>query len=236
VPRRRGIPSDRLVCAEESQLSPQPPIDHQGLAPPTHFAYYNGRSLEYKEPTIRVVGPAAPIVRFNFVGSIIYDGKKTPQNLHILMNVAEAGQHCKLLSRAATSSEHGASYGWTRLGCSIRSQPPFAAPPWSTSSPAIGMGAVNPLQHGPSNRLARAADRGLRGISAQAESSRRRSDREMGVDPVCGCCARTLRRTGQATAAQRARVANSFRGLAGESLASVLALPIRPGFAWRHAH
>ena len=60
-------------------------------------------SLEYKDPTIRVVGPAA-IVRFNWVGEseAIADGKKSSTNLHILMNWQKQGADWKLLSRAAT--------------------------------------------------------------------------------------------------------------------------------------
>jgi len=44
-------------------------------------AKYKWTSLEYKNPTIRIVGPAA-IVRFNFVGEQEFtaDGKKVPQN------------------------------------------------------------------------------------------------------------------------------------------------------------
>jgi hypothetical protein len=65
-------------------------------------ANYKWTSLDYKDPTIRVVGPAA-IVRFNFVGEQEFtDGKKTPQNLHILMNWQKQGNDWKLLSRAAT--------------------------------------------------------------------------------------------------------------------------------------
>lgn len=65
-------------------------------------AKYKWTSLEYKDPTVRVVGPAA-IVRFNFVGEQEFtDGKKTPQNLHILMNWQKQGSDWKLLSRAAT--------------------------------------------------------------------------------------------------------------------------------------
>ena len=68
----------------------------------TAKANYKWTALEYKDPTIRVVGPTA-IVRFTFVGEQEFnDGKKTPQNLHILMNwqkqaggleVAVAGSH-----------------------------------------------------------------------------------------------------------------------------------------------
>ena len=66
-------------------------------------ANYKWTSLDYKDPTIRVVGPAA-IVRFTFVGEQEFnDGKKTPQNLHILMNWQKQGSDWKLLSRAATN-------------------------------------------------------------------------------------------------------------------------------------
>lgn len=66
-------------------------------------AKYKWTSLEYKNPTIRIVGPAA-IVRFNFVGEQEFaaDGKKVPQNLHILMNWQKQGSDWKLLSRSAT--------------------------------------------------------------------------------------------------------------------------------------
>ena len=65
-------------------------------------ANYKWTTLEYKDPTIKVVGPAA-IVRFNFVGEQEFtDGKKTPQNLAILMNWQKQGSDWKLLSRAAT--------------------------------------------------------------------------------------------------------------------------------------
>ena len=65
-------------------------------------ANYKWTSLEYKDPTNRVVGPAA-IVRITFFGEQEFtDGKKTPQNLHILMNWQKQGSDWKLLSRAAT--------------------------------------------------------------------------------------------------------------------------------------
>ena len=65
-------------------------------------ANYKWTSLEYKNPTVRVVGPAA-IVRFNFVGEQEFnDGKKASQNLHILMNWQKQGNEWKLLSRSAT--------------------------------------------------------------------------------------------------------------------------------------
>ena len=68
----------------------------------TAKANYKWTSLEYKDPTIRIVGPNA-IVRFTFVGEQEFnDGKKTPQNLHILMNWQKQGNDWKLLSRAAT--------------------------------------------------------------------------------------------------------------------------------------
>jgi hypothetical protein len=60
-------------------------------------------SLEYKDPQIRVVGPAA-IVRFRWVseGQSVADGKKTSNNLHILMNWQKQGADWKLLTRAST--------------------------------------------------------------------------------------------------------------------------------------
>ena len=59
--------------------------------------------LEYKDPQIRVVGPAA-IVRFHWVGQSesIADGKKSDTNLHILMNWQKQGSDWKLLTRAST--------------------------------------------------------------------------------------------------------------------------------------
>jgi hypothetical protein len=60
-------------------------------------------SLEYKDPQVRVVGPAA-IVRFHWVAEseVIADGKKNNTNLHILMNWQKQGNDWKLLSRAST--------------------------------------------------------------------------------------------------------------------------------------
>jgi ketosteroid isomerase-like protein len=60
-------------------------------------------SLEYKDPKIRVVGPAA-IVRFHWLGEAeaVADGKKSSTNLHILMNWQKQGADWKLLSRSAT--------------------------------------------------------------------------------------------------------------------------------------
>ncbi len=59
-------------------------------------------SLEYRDVTIRVVGPAA-IVRFHWLGEQEYpDGKKSSTNLHILMNWLKQGSDWKLLSRGST--------------------------------------------------------------------------------------------------------------------------------------
>jgi len=60
-------------------------------------------SLEWKDPTIRVVGDVA-IVRFHWVGEseTIPDDKKSSTNLHILMNWQKQAGEWKLLSRAAT--------------------------------------------------------------------------------------------------------------------------------------
>ena len=60
-------------------------------------------SLEYQDPKITVVGPAA-IVRFHWVGEAqsVADGKKTATNLHILMNWQKQGADWKLLTRAST--------------------------------------------------------------------------------------------------------------------------------------
>jgi hypothetical protein len=50
------------------------------------------RTLEYREPKIRVVGPAA-IVRFHWVAESesVPDGEKSSTNLHILMNRQKQG-------------------------------------------------------------------------------------------------------------------------------------------------
>ena len=93
------------ICAEELSYSHSSgKIDTKAsLAAGVANADYKWTSLEYKDPTIRVVGPAA-IVRFNFVGEQEFkaDGKKVPQNLAILMNWQKQGADWKLLSRAAT--------------------------------------------------------------------------------------------------------------------------------------
>jgi Domain of unknown function (DUF4440) len=93
------------LCAEELSYSHSSAAidDKASLKAGVANAKYKWTSLEYKNPTIRVVGPAA-IVRFNFVGEQEFaaDGKKVPQNLHILMNWQKQGADWKLLSRAAT--------------------------------------------------------------------------------------------------------------------------------------
>jgi ketosteroid isomerase-like protein len=60
-------------------------------------------SLEYKDPTIRVVGDVA-IVRFHWIGEseAVADGKKSSTNLHILMNWQKQAGTWKLLTRAST--------------------------------------------------------------------------------------------------------------------------------------
>src|SRR5882724_27288 len=94
------------ICAEELSYSHSSGAvdDKARLAAGVANANYKWTSLEYKNPTIRVVGPAA-IVRFNFVGEQEFtaDGKKVPQNLHILMNWQKQGADWKLLSRSATA-------------------------------------------------------------------------------------------------------------------------------------
>jgi hypothetical protein len=93
------------VCAPELSYSHSSGAidDKASLSAGITKANYKWTTLEYKNPTIRVVGPAA-IVRFNFVGEQEFtaDGKKTPQNLHILMNWQKQGSDWKLLSRSAT--------------------------------------------------------------------------------------------------------------------------------------
>ena len=92
------------ICADELSYShSSAKIDTKAsLLDGIAKANYKWTTLEYKDPVIRVVGPAA-IVRFNFVGEQEFnDGKKTPQNLHILMNWQKQGNDWKLLSRAAT--------------------------------------------------------------------------------------------------------------------------------------
>ncbi len=93
-----------LCAAELSYSHSSGAVDDKGsLMAGVANAKYKWTSLEYRNPTIRIVGPAA-IVRFNFVGEQEFtaDGKKVPQNLHILMNWQKQGADWKLLSRAAT--------------------------------------------------------------------------------------------------------------------------------------
>ena len=59
------------------------------------------QSITYKDPTIRIVGPAA-IVRFHWMAEMMTDGKKVANSLHILMNWQKQGDEWKLLSRSAT--------------------------------------------------------------------------------------------------------------------------------------
>src|SRR5947207_13027439 len=69
------------LCAEELSYShSNAKIDTKAsLLDGIAKANYKWSSLEYKDPTIRVVGPTA-IVRFNFVGEQEFtDGKRTPQ-------------------------------------------------------------------------------------------------------------------------------------------------------------
>jgi hypothetical protein len=92
------------LCAEELSYSHSSgAVDTKAaLLDGVKNAKYKWTTLEYKNPTVRVVGPAA-IVRFNFVGEQEFtDGKKTPQNLAILMNWQKQGNDWKLLSRSAT--------------------------------------------------------------------------------------------------------------------------------------
>jgi ketosteroid isomerase-like protein len=60
-------------------------------------------SLEYKDPTIKVVGDAA-IVRFHWVAEsqTIADGTKSATSLAVLMTWVKRGGNWKLLNRAST--------------------------------------------------------------------------------------------------------------------------------------
>ena len=101
---RRQCRRARLASGRRAELQPfvGQLDDKAKLLDGVAKANYKWTSLEYKNPTVRVVGPAA-IVRFNFVGEQEFtDGKKTPQNLSILMNWQKQGSDWKLLSRAAT--------------------------------------------------------------------------------------------------------------------------------------
>ncbi len=60
-------------------------------------------SLDYKDPTIKVVGDAA-IVRFHWVGEseAVADGKHSSTSLAVLMTWQKRGGKWKLLDRAST--------------------------------------------------------------------------------------------------------------------------------------
>jgi hypothetical protein len=77
---------------------------------------YKFLSVEYRDPQIRVVGPAA-IVRFRLVSEYewIAEGKKSHVELHVLMNWQKQGTDWKLLSRAATAFESDPEVGRPRL-------------------------------------------------------------------------------------------------------------------------
>jgi len=66
---------------------------------------YKFLSIDYKDPTIKIVGPAA-IVRFHWLAEqeMAADGKKVSTDLYILMNWLKQGHDWKLLSRAATKA------------------------------------------------------------------------------------------------------------------------------------
>lgn len=94
------------LCADElsySHSSGKVETKQEFLAGATDFSKVKFVSIEYRDPKIAVVGPAA-IVRFNWVGEqeVLADGKKIPTNLHILMNWQKQGSDWKLLSRSAT--------------------------------------------------------------------------------------------------------------------------------------
>ena len=101
----RAVPSLDALCAPELSYSHS---DARIEDKTTFIANAtNGKSkfltLEYLEPQIRVVGPAA-IVRFHWVAESqsVADGPKTKTNLHILMNWQKQGTEWRLLSRAST--------------------------------------------------------------------------------------------------------------------------------------
>ncbi|WP_298245391.1 nuclear transport factor 2 family protein [uncultured Bradyrhizobium sp.] len=58
-------------------------------------------SIAYKDPTIKIVGPAA-VVRFHWQAEMTTGGQKVANSLHILMNWLKQGDEWKLLSRSAT--------------------------------------------------------------------------------------------------------------------------------------
>src|ERR1044072_6164500 len=90
------------LCAPELSYSHSSGAldDKASLTAGVANAKYKGTSLEYRTPTIRIVGPTA-VVRFNFVGEqeFMADGKKVSQKLHILMNWQKQGAGWKTLWR-----------------------------------------------------------------------------------------------------------------------------------------
>jgi hypothetical protein len=60
-------------------------------------------SLEYADPTIRIVGTAA-IVRFHWIGKsqTVADGKTSDTNLHVLQVWQKQAGQWKLLARCST--------------------------------------------------------------------------------------------------------------------------------------
>jgi ketosteroid isomerase-like protein len=86
-------------------------------------------SLEYKDPSIRVVGDAA-IVRFHWLGESesIPDGKRSSTNLHILMNWQKQGGEWNLLSRIHHCYPPSGFCGSSR-SCVALSKEPKAAHP-----------------------------------------------------------------------------------------------------------
>src|SRR6516162_614547 len=68
-------------------------------------------ALEYLEPQIRVVGPAA-IVRFHWVAEdeSVANGTKTKTNLHILMNWQKQGADWKLCRVHQPSSDYASAH------------------------------------------------------------------------------------------------------------------------------
>ena len=96
-------------------------------------------SLEYQDPRIRVVGPAA-IVRFHWVGEqeAVADGKKSSTNLHILMNWQKQGADgscCRGRPRSSHKRErpvdagggHGRNRAFAHAGKPSAAKIPYAA-------------------------------------------------------------------------------------------------------------
>ena len=135
------------LCAEELSYShSNAKVDTKAaLLDGVAKANYKWTSLEYKDPTVRVVGPTA-IVRFNFVGEQEFtDGKKTPQNLHILMNWQKQGT----------------------TGNCCRGRPP-SSDRWKTGAGGYAASGI-PLAR---RRAARSASRALRNICPSSRLKR----------------------------------------------------------------